>query len=174
MEQGKQLQLALDSLPNSLRQNVHLVVIGQDKPDAFRKMADQLNLSRQVQILPGRGDIPDVMRAGDCLVHPAYREVAGKVILEAVVNGLPVLVTDVCGYAHHVELAGAGRVLPTPFDQQLLNSLLKEMLENDALREERHDNGLQYGRTAELYGMARAAADTIQSHCRKSPAGSSA
>ena len=50
--------------------------------------------------------------AADLLIHPARLDVTGTVIVEALGAGLPVIVTDNCGYAPHVEAAGAGRVLP--------------------------------------------------------------
>jgi len=126
-----------------------------------------MGLANQVKILPGRADIAAVMQAGDCLIHPAYREVAGKVILEAVVGGLPVLVSDVCGYAHHVEQAEAGYVLPSPFDQQQLNTGLLELLNNADLRQHWHNNGIAYGQTEDLYQMAEVAAQFIQQNCRE-------
>ena len=42
--------------------------------------------------------------------------------------GLPALVTNVCGYAHHIERAGAGMVLQSPFNQATLNTALQKML----------------------------------------------
>jgi len=159
--------LALKALPEPLRDKTRLGVIGQDKPDYFEKMAAGMGLANQVKILPGRADIAAVMQAGDCLIHPAYREVAGKVILEAVVGGLPVLVSDVCGYAHHVEQAEAGYVLPSPFDQQQLNTGLLELLNNADLRQHWHNNGIAYGQTEDLYQMAEVAAQFIQQNCRE-------
>ncbi|WP_163066577.1 glycosyltransferase, partial [Acinetobacter baumannii] len=69
-------------------------------------------LNDQVQILKGRSDIPRFLLGADLLIHPAYNENTGTVLLEALVSGLPVLVTDVCGYAHYIAEADAGRVLP--------------------------------------------------------------
>jgi len=157
--------LALGALPQPLQEKTRLIVIGQDKPDSFAKMATRMGLANQVEILPGRDDIAAVMQAGDCLVHPAYREVAGKVILEAVVGGLPVLVMDVCGYAHHVEQADAGHVLPSPFVQQELNDKLLEVLTSDASRKRWRENGIAYGQSEDLYQMADVAAQFIQHHC---------
>ncbi len=75
-------------------------------------------MSDQVQILKGRSDIPRFLLGADLLIHPAYNENTGTVLLEALVSGLPVLVTEVCGYAHYIAEADAGRVLPAPFDQR--------------------------------------------------------
>jgi len=159
--------LALGALPRLLLDKTRLVVIGQDKPDSFVKMASKMGLSNNVDILPGRDDIAAVMQAGDCLIHPAYREVAGKVILEAVVGGLPVLVTDVCGYAHHVRQADAGYVFNSPFVQQELNDKLVEVLGSDISRRHWRENGIAYGQAEDLYQMAEVAALFIQRHCRE-------
>ena len=51
----------------------------------------------------------------------------GTVILEALVNGLPVITTSACGYAKHVRAAGAGIVLEEPFDFKLFLTALKDM-----------------------------------------------
>ena len=162
---------ALESLPPSLLDKSRLVVIGQDKPEAFNKLAANMGLAQHVKILPGRDDIAAVMQAGDCLIHPAYREVAGKVILEAVVGGLPVLVSDVCGYAEHVARADAGFVLRSPFNQQVLNDRLAAVLVDEQLRQRWHDNGIAYGKAENLYQMADAAAKVIQDHCQDKSTG---
>ena len=52
------------------------------------------------------------------MVHPAHNENTGTVLLEAIAAGLPVLATDVCGYADHITAAEAGTVLDSPFDQE--------------------------------------------------------
>ena len=156
---------ALATLPPELRQRSQLVAIGQDKPDSFVKMARDMGLVEQVRIMRGRDDIAKVMQAGDCLLHPAYREVAGKVILEAVVGGLPVLVSDICGYAHHVSDADAGYVFASPFDQQEFNQKLAEVLQDSDSRSHWREQGIHYGQQQDLYGMADTAAAMIQQHC---------
>lgn len=44
-------------------------------------------------------------------LHPAYSENTGTVLLEAMVAGLPVIATDVCGYAHYIVDEHMGKVL---------------------------------------------------------------
>ncbi|TNF99490.1 MAG: glycosyltransferase [Gammaproteobacteria bacterium] len=153
---------AIRSLPAKLYERVQLVVIGQDKAIRFEKQAAKMGLADKVRILPGRDDIPAVMQAGDLLVHPAYAEVAGKVILEAVVAGLPVLVTDVCGYAHHVAEARAGIVLSSPFKQKVMDEMLEMMLEDNKKRESWREQGIVYGREQGLYSLADAAVIAIE------------
>ncbi|HEK0107878.1 TPA: glycosyltransferase family 4 protein [Pseudomonas aeruginosa] len=152
---------ALAALPKALRRRTRLIAIGQDDPKPFLLQIAALGLNDQVQILKGRSDIPRFLLGADLLIHPAYNENTGTVLLEALVSGLPVLVTDVCGYAHYIAEADAGRVLPSPFEQDSLNRLLAEMLEDAPARAAWSRNGLAYAGHADLYSMPQRAADLI-------------
>ncbi|WP_407292915.1 glycosyltransferase family 4 protein [Stutzerimonas zhaodongensis] len=152
---------ALASLPRELRKRARLFVIGQDDPKPFRLQAKTLGITGQVEFLKGRSDIPRFLLGADLLIHPAYNENTGTVLLEALVAGLPVLVTDVCGYAHYIADADCGRVVASPFDQGQLNALLAEMLVSDAQRSRWAQNALAFADRADLYSMPERAADVI-------------
>ncbi|MCP5267980.1 MAG: glycosyltransferase family 4 protein [Zoogloeaceae bacterium] len=152
---------ALAALPADIRSRTRLIAIGQDEPSAFKRMAETLGVAAQVEILPGRDDIPRFLLGADLLIHPAYNENTGTVLLEAVVAGLPVLTTAVCGYAHYIEEAGAGIVVQEPFVQGVLNSALLGMLEDDALRNQWQANALAFAAEADIYDNAEVAADVI-------------
>ena len=110
-----------------------------------------------VRFLGFREDIPELMAAADVLVHPSRLDVTGQVILEAVVNGLPAVVTGLCGFAEHVEKSGAGIVLPEPFAQADLDAALARM-RDPALAETMSAAGIRYGReTAPVSGLDQAA-----------------
>lgn len=161
----KGLDRALDAvaaLPRELRKQTRFLVIGQDNPSRFRRQIKRLHLENQVAFMGGRDDVPRLMQGADVLVHPAYNENTGTVLLEALVAGLPVLVTDVCGYAHYIADADAGLVVGSPFSQMELNTKLLRMLSTDEHTTWRQ-NGIEYGRTADLYGMPESAADVIES-----------
>ncbi|HEY3326768.1 MAG TPA: glycosyltransferase family 4 protein [Novimethylophilus sp.] len=132
----------LAALPEAARRNTWLLAVGEDKPDAMAALAKRLGVGERIIITSGRPDIPQLMKAADMLVHPARSELAGIVLIEAMTAGLPVLVTDVCGYAVHIEAAGAGQVLPSPYRQVDLNQALAHMLESD--RTPWSESGLRY------------------------------
>ena len=152
---------ALAALPVDLRARTRLLVIGQDNPKAFQAQAETLGISERVQFLGGRSDVPRFLLGADLLIHPAYHENTGTALLEALVAGLPVLVTDVCGYARYIAEADSGRVLPSPFRQEQLNQWLAQMLEDGAARARWSANGLRYADSADLYSMPQRAADVI-------------
>ncbi|MBL8450640.1 MAG: glycosyltransferase family 4 protein [Dechloromonas sp.] len=153
--------LALAHLPPTLRGRTRLFAIGDDAPAPFLRQAKALGVADRVSILKGRGDIPRVLLAGDLLIHLAYQENTGTVLLEAVVAGLPVLTTGVCGYAPYIVEADAGCVLPEPFAQADADAALLRMLEDGEARRAWARNGLRFAETADIYGNAERAADLI-------------
>ncbi len=121
------------------------------------KLALDLGVASRVKWLGHREDIPHLMAAADLLVHPARYDTTGTVILEAIVNGLPVITTAACGYARHVESADAGIVLKEPFEFRLLVAALEEA-RDPAVRQAWSAAGNEYGHNPGLYqGRLRAA-----------------
>ena len=152
---------ALAALPEAQRQHTRLFAIGQDNPKPFQAQARKLGVEAQVRILQGRNDIPRFLLGGDLLIHPAYNENTGTVLLEALASGLPVLVTDVCGYTHYVSDADAGRVIASPFTQAALNTTLAEMINAPEMRARWGANGLAFAREADIYSLHERATDII-------------
>jgi UDP-glucose:(heptosyl)LPS alpha-1,3-glucosyltransferase len=139
----------------------HLLVAGQDRPGRFGILARRAGVQQQVEFLGGRHDIAELMLAADVLVHPARSEAAGIVLLEALVAGLPVVVTAVCGYAGHIAAADAGIVLPAPFSQAALEAALARCLDPD-FRALCRQHGLAYAAREDLYSMHATGARLIE------------
>lgn len=152
---------ALAALPIASKQKTHYLLIGQDKSRRFEKMARNLGVENQVTVLPGRPDVPNLLQAADLMLHPAYSESAGYVLLEATIAGLPILCTESCGYAFHIRKADSGKICPLPFEQTMLNSLLFEMLQQ-LETSSWSAKGIEYGQTQNLYQMTEVAADIIE------------
>jgi len=152
---------ALANLPEALRQRTRLIAIGQDNPAFFQQQARLLGVAERVSILPGRSDIPRFLLGADLLVHPAYSENTGTVLLEALVAGLPVLATAVCGYAHYIDEAEGGLVIPEPFAQAEMDRMLLRMLSDAEARRRWQVNALGFADHADIYDSAERAADLI-------------
>ena len=148
---------AVASLSSTLRAKTKLVAVGQDNPKVFKRLVMERGLKPHVRICGGRDDIPQLMQGADLLIHPARRELAGHVLLEAMASGLPVLATDVCGYSPHIQKAQGGRLIKSPFRQSDLNRNLLEMLASEE-RETWARNGYNYAQAlmAENDGSAEA------------------
>lgn len=152
---------ALAALHADRFRQTHLIVIGQDDPKRDRRLATHLSVSDRVHFLAGRLDVPRFLASSDFFVHPAHSEAAGKAILEAVVFGLPVLVTANCGYAYHVERAGAGIVLPQPFDQSAFNAAFRRMHDPSECQSWQ-ENAIRYAASVDLYSQPEAACKIIE------------
>lgn len=148
---------ALREFPKAKLLVVGLVETSTRAIEALAARAKRLGVADRISFLGHREDIPDLMAAADLLVHPARHDTTGTVILEAVVNGLPVVTTAVCGYARHVTAAEAGIVIDEPFDPRAFAAALSGA--EDAGRRSRWSaSAEQYGAQSFLYeGRMRAA-----------------
>ncbi|MBC9072301.1 glycosyltransferase family 4 protein [Thauera sp. CAU 1555] len=153
---------ALASLPPPLAARTRLMVIGQDDDAPYRRQAAQLGVAGRVRFFKGRTDIPRFLLGADLLIHPAYNENTGNVLLEALAAGLPVLVTGICGFAHYVADADAGVVVSSaPFVQAELDAELARMLSDEPARRHWARNALAFADSADIYDMPERAADVI-------------
>ena len=119
-----------------------------------------------VRFLGGRADVDRFYDAADFLLHPAYSESAGKVLLEALTHGLPVLTTDTCGYAPHILKAKRG-------SRHRKSILTRDAEPNRAKHSSRtcrstpdrlcSENALAYAAAEDLYSCHQAAAEIIES-----------
>lgn len=122
---------AIAALPEDLKLNTWLLAVGEyESSSNMQAYCEKRGVVNRCIQAGGRADIADLMMGADVLAHPARSELAGIVLIEAMTAGLPVLVTEVCGYAMHVANASAGIVLPEPYQQQDMNQALAMMLES--------------------------------------------
>jgi UDP-glucose:(heptosyl)LPS alpha-1,3-glucosyltransferase len=152
---------ALSSLPFRLREKTTLLIVGKDNNKPFWRLAKRLGVSKQTRFVGGRKDVPRFLVSADLLLHPAYRETAGMVLIEAMASELPVLATDVCGYSYHIEHAGAGEIISSPFKQETLNQLLVSMLISDKKNQWQY-NGRNYIANTDVFSLPEKAADIIE------------
>ena len=151
----------LRALPSDLFDRTWLYVLGEDKARRFARLARWLGVARRVRFLGGRNDVPEFLLAGDGLVLPAVDENAGMVILEAMIAGLPALVTKNCGYASYLENAEAGLISPVPFRQRLFNAQLVELLTSEE-RARWSRNGMAFAADENIYRMVPTAIDLFE------------
>jgi glycosyltransferase involved in cell wall biosynthesis len=70
---------------------------GQGRRAALESLAAELGVAGRVVFTGQRDDIPEVMAGLDALVHCAHQEAFGRVLVEAMAAGLPVVATAVGG-----------------------------------------------------------------------------
>jgi UDP-glucose:(heptosyl)LPS alpha-1,3-glucosyltransferase len=154
--------LSIAALPKEMREKTHLYIVGQDTPTLFLRQAKKQGIIDRIHFLGGRNDVSQLLLAGDLLLHPAYNENTGTVLLEALVAGLPVLTSDVCGYAQYIQKAQAGYVIPSPFCQKKFNQMVSYSLLSDQ-RFQWQKNAIDFSHTADIYNMPSRAADFLES-----------
>jgi len=152
---------ALAALPAKILQKTCLMVVGEDDIARYQRLAADKGIANNVRFMGGRPDVPDFLLAADLLLHPARKDNTGTVILEALVAGLPVLVSDVCGYAKYVKQSQAGLLLASPFKQDELDAQLMMMLLSED-KEQWSANGLAYADKEDLYSMPDKAVQAIE------------
>lgn len=135
-------------------------IVGNDKQSRFATLAKRAGVP--VRFFGGRADVDRFYDAADFLLHPAYSESAGKVLLEALTHGLPVLTTDTCGYAPHILKSEAGAVITSPFSQDTLNQTVRTFIQDDSKRQQMSQNALAYAANEDLYTCHQAAAEIIE------------
>jgi UDP-glucose:(heptosyl)LPS alpha-1,3-glucosyltransferase len=138
-----------------------LLVAGLGKTRHFKRVAKRLGVATAVEFLGGREDIADLMLGADLLVHPTAGDAADIVVLEALAAGLPVVTTDLCGYAHHVKAARAGILLLASYSQEQLDRAVMRYIDG-TFRAECRQSALLYARLTDLYSMPRIGADRIE------------
>lgn len=154
---------ALASLPLPMRKLTYLFIIGKGKEKPYIKLAKKTGVQNNVRFLGSRSDIPLFFAGADFVLQPSRTENTGNVIVEAITAGVPVLATETCGYAFHIESAKAGMILPSSkFSQKEMNAMLKEMLTSEE-KENWKQNALAYADRTDLYNRVRIIADLIES-----------
>jgi UDP-glucose:(heptosyl)LPS alpha-1,3-glucosyltransferase len=138
-----------------------LLIAGMRDTDAAARrvvaQARRLGVASRIIWLGHREDMAEVMAAADLLLHPSRYDTTGTVILEAVVNGLPVIATAACGYASHIGAARAGIVIPEPFARGAFQAAIASA-RNSAARAAWSAAGAAYGARGGLSdGRLRAA-----------------
>jgi UDP-glucose:(heptosyl)LPS alpha-1,3-glucosyltransferase len=147
-------------LEEPLRQRVQLWVVGQDKETPFVNLIRTLNIERQVRFLGARDDVSQLLWAADLLMHPAYSENTGTVLLEGMVAGLPVIASQVCGYANYIVENQMGRVLADPITPPLVaDAITAVFAEPGAMWRERARN---FAARADIFSMPERAAEFIE------------
>jgi len=162
---------AYAALPPDRRAHLRLFFTGFLGREQCEKLAADLGIADRVIFAGGRRDLPELLCAADCLIHPARREAAGSVLIEAIASGLPVVCTDVCGF-QDIVLASGGHVLSEPFCSDALTAELDYLAGiSDYGLDCWREQVLTYAHgPADFYRRADVLVNFIQSHRAGGPA----
>lgn len=151
---------AVASLPEALKSRTRLWVAGTGKTRTFTDLARKLGVEQQLAMLGARDDVSELMWSADIFLHPAYSENTGTVLLEAMVAGLPVIATDVCGYAPYISTNQQGLVLsPVAADSQLGDAIAEVAVQEPHYWRERAQ---LFAARTDIFSMVEHAVDIIE------------
>jgi glycosyltransferase involved in cell wall biosynthesis len=150
------------------RSDVHFAVIGGDDSPAsapgymsyireLKELAEDLGIADRVIFTGFRTDIPDVMASLDILVSASWAEPFGRVIIEAMAAGKPVIATMAGGAPEIVQDGVTGMLVP-PRDPQAIASAALHMLRDNGVRQKMGRAGQK--RVQEYFSLDRNVRET--------------
>ena len=117
-----------------------LLLVGNDKNGELAQCVSHAASRDRIKLT---GPIPQpwgIMKTFDCLVVPSLQEAMGRVTLEAMASGVPLVVTNVGGLPEVVEHGKNGLVVPSKNPARLAEAIA-QMLGDEALRKKFSENG---------------------------------
>jgi len=151
---------AFAELTKIMAAKIALVIVGKDDPYTYRQQAMQAGVDSNVFFLGPRSPVGDLLHAADLLLHPARKELAGNVILEAMLCGVPVVASAHCGYAHYVVEQQMGELIPAKASPTAIAELVAAMLAVDAgVWRER---GELFARTSDVFSRPQVAVVALE------------
>ena len=150
--------VSLGALPEDLKQTIRLWIVGKIKPGEIQPLIDAAGLSARTNFLGQTDGVSACMFGADLFLHPARNESAGATLIEALAAGLPVITTDICGFAPYVREA-TGTVLEEPFRQEKLTAMVGEVIPRlDELKR----RTLAYAEKQDFCSRAKVFADILE------------
>jgi glycosyltransferase involved in cell wall biosynthesis len=118
-----------------------LVFVGKgDMEEELRAKALQMGSSGRVKFLGWRDDIPEIMKILDVFVLPSLNEGMGRVLVEAMAAGRPVVASRVGGIPDLVK-HGENGFLVEPGDENGVSAAIKKLLADKIMRDQMGEKG---------------------------------
>ena len=130
-----------------------LVMVGKGELDVdLRAQALRMNANGKVKFLGWREDIHEIMPVFDMLVLPSLNEGMGRVLVEAMAAGKPVVASEVGGIPDLVKHGETG-YLVRPADEKALANGIKKILNDPEQAKKMGRRGKEYCRQFSLEAM---------------------
>ena len=130
-----------------------LVFVGKGDLDVnLRAQALEVSANGRVKFLGWRDDINEIMPVFDMLVLPSLNEGMGRVLVEAMAAGKPVVASRVGGIPDLVQHGETGYLVP-PADEKALADSIKKLLDDPENAWEMGQRGKEYCQQFSLEAM---------------------
>lgn len=118
-----------------------LIFVGKgDLEKGLKEEARRMGVSDKVIFLGWRDDIPEIMQVLDVFVLPSLNEGMGRVLVEAMAAGKPVVASSVGGILDLVK-EGQNGFLAEPGDEKGLAIAIRKLLDDKKMRDEMGERG---------------------------------
>lgn len=95
LNKNKNQKTIIHALARLHNPNIHYSICGRGANEEFLKgLAAEKQLSDQVHFLGYRTDMEEILQTADCFAFPSYREGLGVAAIEALLCGVPLIVSD--------------------------------------------------------------------------------
>lgn len=114
---------------------VLVLVIGDgEEREPLQQQVEREGLQSAVRFLGSREEIPQFLRAVDCLVLPSLAEGFGRVVVEGFAGGTPVVATNVGGVREIVRDGENGLLVPVSNPAKLAEAVCRTLTRPDETR----------------------------------------
>jgi len=149
---------------HSEMKDVHLIIAGKDDGDGYenkvRKWVKEYNLNDSVTftgLVTGKDKLM-LLYGSDIFVLPSYSENFGVAIIEAMVCGCPVVVSDKVAITDKIKSQNAGIIVQTNIES--IYEGMKKLLKDEELRKTVSENGRRL--VKEYYNIEKVADKMIE------------
>jgi glycosyltransferase involved in cell wall biosynthesis len=135
---GKGLRYLIEAMPDIIKEtkNAHLTIVGEGpERGALEAQIDQLGLKKRVDLagFVPHDQVRQYYRRAQLFCLPSLADVFGKVIVEAMACGKPVVITDIPGPSSLIDHGRNGILVP-PRSSRSLAEAINAMASDDQLR----------------------------------------
>lgn len=142
------------------RSDAVLLIAGGDDPKKYQQQVKQLGVDNKIHFVGNRFAVADLLHSSDLLLHPARYELAGNVILEAMLCGCPVLVSPQSGFAYYVKQFDMGELICSLNDVKQI-AVKVDLLLNESKHQWQSKAKLLWDE--DLFSRAKVAVDCLES-----------
>jgi glycosyltransferase involved in cell wall biosynthesis len=139
----KNQKTVIEALSKTGRNDLYYVLCGQGPlKEEYEKMAERLGVGGQIRFAGYRKDVGDFYTMADLFVFPSYQEGLSVAVMEAMANGLPMVLSRIRG---NVDLVrdGEGGFLCGPDDAEAFAGRIELLAEQPELRRKMGEKNLR-------------------------------
>lgn len=126
----KGLEYVIQAMAKLNNRKLYLVVVGRDDNKPFLKLINDMNMTEKIFFVEETRCVERYYSASDLFVFPTFYEPFGLVIVEAMANGLPVIVTKSAGAAELIKDGQNGFLLKNHDSVSEIASKIQYVVEN--------------------------------------------